>query len=282
MVAIGASLMWRLSEETREVGRLKEEAKRDQAQVVELESRNQELTRQLSNLQSERKTLGERLASSSAQLASATSDLEQSRAGLEESKNHNDELAQERVQLQGQLTNAISERGRLKQQLQRLAEENSTLKQAAGRVRERMTLLERDSRQLASQQAEQQAAPAASQGAPQTIPSVDPSAVNAPPPKIPGTFELPPIVVREDRGTASASVRGRLVEVNEPQDFVVVDKGSDEGVRAGMTFDLLRGTRAVGRATAVRVRPHLSACDIVHGQTPGPLHVGDVAVQSGL
>ena len=281
MAAIGAALVWRLSEETHEVGRLKEAVKRDQARTVELESSNQELAHQLSGLQSERKSFGERLASLNTQLVSATSDLEQSRVSLEESKHRNDALAQERAQLQEQLTEAISGRDQLTQQLQHLTQENRALQQAAGRVRDRMALLERGAQRLASQLAEEQAAPTANQSMVGTTASVDPSAVTAPPTNIPGTFELPPIVIREDRGTA-ASVRGRLVEVNGPQDFVVVDKGSDEGVRAGMTFDLHRGTRVVGRATAIRVRPHFSACEILHAQTPGPLQVGDVAVQRGL
>lgn len=79
----------------------------------------------------------------------------------------------------------------------------------------------------------------------------------------------------------SMPVRGRLVEVNEPHRFVVVDKGSMDGVRLGMTLDILRGGSTVGRATVVRVRPQLSACDVVRARTPGPLQVGDVAVQSG-
>ena len=77
------------------------------------------------------------------------------------------------------------------------------------------------------------------------------------------------------------AVRGRLMEVNETHHFVIVDKGSEDGVRIGMTFDLLRGTGLVGRATVVRLRPHLSACDVIRTKTPGPLQIGDLAVQSG-
>ena len=79
----------------------------------------------------------------------------------------------------------------------------------------------------------------------------------------------------------SMVVRGRLMEVNETHNFVIVDKGSDDGVRIGMAFDILRGTASVGRATVVRIRPHLSACDILRAKTPGPLQIGDLAVQSG-
>ncbi len=284
MAGLGVLLSQRVSEETREVARLKEEVKQGQAQVGQLESHNQELTQQLGVLQSERKSLGERIGALNAQLASATSDLEGSRVSLDEEKSRNAQLADERVRLQAQLTDAVSTRERIKKRVQLLEGENGELQQAAGRVRERMTLLERDYQQLTDRFAERATAPAAdaSPGAADTTTSIDPSATNAPPPAIPGTLELPPIVVHEDGANAAASVRRQVVDVNEPQGFVVVDQGSSEGVRVGMMFTILRGTRPVGRITAVRVRPHLSACDIVRAQTPGPLQIGDVAVQSGL
>lgn len=88
--------------------------------------------------------------------------------------------------------------------------------------------------------------------------------------------------MRKDQAAIATAVRGRLVEVNDPHNFVVVDQGSQDGVRVGMAFDIVRGTNTVGRATVVRVRPHLSACDIVRAKTPGPLQSGDLAVQAGL
>lgn len=94
-------------------------------------------------------------------------------------------------------------------------------------------------------------------------------------------MELPPIIVRKGQAGMSSAVRGRLVEVNEPHQFIVVDKGSADGVQMGMMFDIVRGAGTViGRAAVVRVRPQLSACDIVRKQTTEPLQVGDVAVQS--
>ena len=283
MAGMGGVLSQRLSEETRAVARLKEEAARSQAQAAQLESHNQELTEQLGVVQNERKSLSERVAALNAQLASATSDLEQSRVSLDDAKSRNDQLAQERAQLQTELTDAISARDQIKQQAQRLEQENDALQQTAGRVRERMALLERDYQQLADTLVSRGTAPTVDSSAvATTTASVDPSAVNNPPLAIPGAFELPPIVVREDHGDAAVSVRGRLVDVNEPQGFVVVDKGSSEGVRVGTEFEILRGTMTLGRVTVARVRPHLSACDVAHADASGPLQVGDVAVQRGL
>jgi len=37
----------------------------------------------------------------------------------------------------------------------------------------------------------------------------------------------------------------------------------------------------VGRATVIRVRPQLSACDIIRSSTTGQVQVGDLTVQNG-
>ena len=96
-----------------------------------------------------------------------------------------------------------------------------------------------------------------------------------------GTVELPPIIVRKGQAGVSPPVQGQVVEVNESHGFIVVDKGSLDGVRIGMIFTILRGGTVVGRASVVRVRPQLCASDIVRAGTPGSLEVGDVAIQNG-
>ena len=62
---------------------------------------------------------------------------------------------------------------------------------------------------------------------------------------------------------------------------MLLDKGSEDGVRPGMRFDVLRAMQPVGQVTVVRVRPQLAACDIAPAATSSLLQVGDLAVQSG-
>jgi hypothetical protein len=95
----------------------------------------------------------------------------------------------------------------------------------------------------------------------------------------PQTIELPPIVVRKDRAGVESVAQGRVVEVNEAQQFVVVDQGSQDGLLLGMTLDVVRGAARVGRVRVVRVRPQMSACDIILSDTAGALQVGDVVAQ---
>lgn len=253
--------------------------------VAELEAQNQTLTQQLDGLQGERSNLEERVTSLRTQLATVSSDLEQARKSLEEFQERYDRLTEERAKLQTDLTTVSGERDEARSQWRRLEQENAELKRSVVRLRERLTLLDRDYQQMADKLAQVEAMhDPALNPAPPVIPVVS---VPAPVPgsstssSIPGTVELPPIIVHKESAARAAAVRGRLVQVNAPHNFIIVDKGSLDGVQVGMVFDILRGATTVGRATVVRVRPQLSACDIIRAQTPSSLQVGDLAVQSG-
>ena len=277
-VALGATWLYRQLQQTKEQLRL------SQQDNVQLKGESEALTQQLNDLQAERKNLEDRISSLRSQLSSATTDLERSRVSLKELQDRYEQLSKERDQLQSQMTSVTTERDTTRQQLAHLEQDNADLERAVTHLRERLTLLDRDYRQLADKLAEIQAAPNSSLSVVSTIgPTAGmsrPSTEGSPPSAIPGTVELPPIVVRKDQAMMSMTIRGRLMEVNETHNFAIVDKGSEDGVRIGMVFDILRGMGPVGRATVVRLRPHLSACDIVRAKTTSPLQIGDLAVQS--
>ncbi|MBI3319176.1 MAG: hypothetical protein HYZ89_01120 [Candidatus Omnitrophica bacterium] len=94
--------------------------------------------------------------------------------------------------------------------------------------------------------------------------------------------ELPPIVVQDRERGVVEPIRARVIEVNPGHRFVVIDKGAVDGVGVGMAFDILRGGTKISRATVVRVRPRLAACDLVASSSPGSPQVGDSAVQLSL
>ena len=94
------------------------------------------------------------------------------------------------------------------------------------------------------------------------------------------TIELPPIVVRKDEAVSPHAIRSRVVETNRAHHFIILDKGAQDGVLTGMTFEVQRGGVKVAHVTAVRVRPQLSACEVAPSAADSPFpQVGDVAVQ---
>ena len=91
-------------------------------------------------------------------------------------------------------------------------------------------------------------------------------------------IELPPIVVQKGQAWSGTGLRARVLEVNAQHRFVVLDKGIEDGIRVGTTFSVLRGGVPVGAVVAVRIRPRLTACDVIPSRSPEPLQVGDLAV----
>ncbi len=284
-VVIGIGGVALYSGKAQEAKRLQVTLAETQNQLGNVQGENEQLKQELKRFESDKSNLEKLLTSVRGQLTASTTEVEKARESLRDFEGRFEELSQQRVELQTQLTNVTGERDDVKERLQNTEQAKGELQRAVSRMRERLTLLDRDYRQLAEKLAEAENRPntslsVVSSSAPISS-GASPSAA-APPASstIAGAVELPPIIVRKDQAGISTTVRGRVLEGSEPHNFVVLDKGSMDGVRVGMSFDLLRGSASVGRATVVRVRPQLSACDVVRGQTaPGGLQVGDTAVQ---
>ena len=80
--------------------------------------------------------------------------------------------------------------------------------------------------------------------------------------------ELPTIVVKSDTrpSVPTTLLEGKVLAVNERENFVIVDKGSTSGIKAGNTFSVLRDARRVGLLEVVETRMDISACDIKQAQ----------------
>ena len=283
LIGVGALYMGK----AKQVAQLEQAVAQARQQLNELKNQGDALKQKLSAAESNRKSLDEQNASLRKELAAAETERGNFRAELDEWKDRYKTMEQSQVALEAQVTSVTGERDAAKRDAERITNDKAELERATMRLRERLALLDRDYRQLSDQLAKLQAAPVTGVNSVSVVSAAGPvnSSASSVVPMTgtlsPGTVELPPIIVRKDQAGMSMPVRGRLVEVNDPHQFIVVDKGSQDGVRVGMVFDIVRGSATVGRATVVRVRPQLSACDIFRAKTPGPLQIGDQAVQAG-
>lgn len=252
--------------------------------LVRLEAENKGLTERLDGLEGQRKDLDHRLLGLREQLSAATAELDRSRIALKDVEDRYVRASEERAQLQTQVATLTSQREETAKQVQQLESENTQLQRTASRLRERFTLLDRDYRALAEKlSAAESARQVTIGGAPLLMDGTTPPVVGQRTETSldRGIVELPPIIVRKDQAGTSMPVRGRVIQADDTHNFVVVDKGSEDGVRAGMTLSIVRGGSTVGRVSVIRVRPHLSACDILRSSTPGPLQMGDLVVEGG-
>jgi hypothetical protein len=281
----GLGLLAVAASQFQQIRGLERTLRQSRQQAQQLEAKNLELAQHLAGLESEKKSLDERVGALRAQLTTATANLDQSRQELDGLRDRFDALEESYAKRGLQISSLTAERDELREETARLDQEKAELERSLVRMRERLTLLDRDYRQMADRVKSLEAAPRADVA---VVASAGPlpsgnggqGAAFILPTMLPGVVELPPIIVRKDQAGLPVSVRGRLVEVNDAHGFVVVDKGSTDGVRPGMTLDIVRGTSTVGQVQVVRVRPHLAACDVVRSRTSGPLQAGDSAVQA--
>lgn len=277
--------------------RLQQDVALKQQAIDELTATNDELQQRVNTIEQERRQLDGRVRELKTQLVSAHEEM----GKLKDVQLRYDILKDEKNRLEAQLGQLKQERDDSRSRLTHLEQDNEDLERAAGRLRNRLTLLDRDYQQLArkvgqlereqastpitlpetSAEPPQPTAPPAQAPAP-ISPATDPATPTAAvPPGDAQTIELPPIVVGRDAATVGAfPVRGRVVELNQAHQFVVIDQGSDAGVQTGMTFDVLHGNRTIGQAVVVRVRPRIAACDLVASSEESP-RVGDLVIQRG-
>ena len=285
---IGVVGVFFFSAQLQQVKQLEVQLVQAKQHISQLESQNQEVNQQFEILLKERKASDERMASLRTQLASTTTDLDQARQRFKELQDTYEAINTENTRAQVRLATVTSERDETKQQLRKLETDKAELQRSVTRLRERLAWLDRDHRQVVEklkqleeglthppdaetlQRSETTAGPSASSSA------VRPSAS-----AMAGTVELPPIIVHKDQAEGPLPTRGRIVEINEEHDFIIMDKGSQDGVQPGMTFNILRGNTVIGNATVTRVRPHLSACNTSRTASGSSLQAGDQIVQAG-
>lgn len=90
-------------------------------------------------------------------------------------------------------------------------------------------------------------------------------------PKAANEVELSPIIVNAqgaapavpaDMRTAKPGFEGKVMSVNEQNNFVIVDIGEKRGLRAGDTLGVYRGVDYIARLEVLQVRPDIAAADL--------------------
>ena len=299
LVLVGAAalfgfLWW---QEQQKSSSLSQQLTAAQQQLADKDAQYDQAMQQVAALKGDNKTLKDNLSSLRDQLASAQRQTEDLGLKLKAFDQEKAELTEEKTKLMARATSAAKERDELAQKVKTLDQDNTTLQRSVSRLRERLAWLDRDYRQVAEQLAKLQAERANAvnesvssysspdlSSAPTTAQLPDPAAASTVRPSASassGMVELPPIIVRKEQPAGmSAPVRGRVIDINTVHHFLVVDKGSQDGVQVGTVFNIVRGATPVGRTTVVRVRPQLSACDLPEA-TANQVHVGDLVVDAG-
>ncbi|HOW35267.1 MAG TPA: hypothetical protein PL155_02475 [Candidatus Omnitrophota bacterium] len=94
--------------------------------------------------------------------------------------------------------------------------------------------------------------------------------------------ELPPIIVSAPNPAAAVSqpsasavgIEGRVVSINTENNFIVIDRGENAGVRIGDKLSVYRGTKFIASVEVIQVRKDICAADIK--QKGAKIKAGDI------
>ncbi|MDP3143279.1 MAG: hypothetical protein Q8N14_05025 [Candidatus Omnitrophota bacterium] len=94
------------------------------------------------------------------------------------------------------------------------------------------------------------------------------------------TVQLPPIIVKaQGKGEvverAVTDKTARVISVNEPNNFVIIDSGEVAGVKVGDAFKVYRDSKEIAIIEVIQARKDISAADIK--QKTQSIQVGDLA-----
>lgn len=95
------------------------------------------------------------------------------------------------------------------------------------------------------------------------------------PMKLTTEVEIPPVVVE-----AGTQQPGQVLVVNRDFNFIVVDRGSQEGLAKGEFLFIARGGKPVARVQVEKVYDHFSACGIVEEAKTRRIMEGDSVSKS--
>ena len=87
--------------------------------------------------------------------------------------------------------------------------------------------------------------------------------------------ELPPIVVKGEDVNSLKIISGKVIALNDANNFVVINLGENQGLSIGRKLDVYHNNVSIGRIEVVQTRKNISAADIIKLDPKRKIKVGD-------
>jgi len=178
----------------------------------------------------------------------------------------------ERMKIQGELTAIKQENTTFKKELRVIV--NRKIK-----LDEKMDALQKDQTSLKDRLAEMEIILKDKTSYIEDLKKQIESAQGVPPvPERKESVELPTIIVRPQAGASTQGSQSeketKIIAINRENSFVIVDAGTERGVKVGDALHVYRDNKPIATLEAIQVRPDLAACDIK--QEIIPIAIGDM------
>lgn|SRR3989339_45461 len=231
--------------------KLKDEVSSHSVEVVEVTRENNELKVKLDILNHEKEEVDREIAYKENLVNSLSLELARSKNDKKFVADRVDKLTTENSALREQLGQLVSTKGALEKTIVRLTQEKRNIESQLGKTD---SLIQSKIDEIWE----------IKESIDQAFKSTSDKVTSS------SEVELPPIVVSAEGGPgisfnpeeASPGYDGRVVSVNEENNFVIVDIGEGSGINVGDNLSVYRDSQYIARLEVIQVRNDISAADI--------------------
>ena len=246
-----------------EIDKLKDKISKDSVELVDLKQKNQQLEMKLEGIESEKGQLDRDIYDKSEMVNRISLELARAKNDRKYEETQGAKLKEENMSLRGQLRDMTSAKNALEKSILSITQDKVKIEKKLGQTE---TVIQSKIDEIWD-----------------IKDSIDESFKQSQVdnPQSSSEVELPPIVVKTE-GQASSyapnnpptGLSGRVVSVNDENNFVIVDIGETQGIRLGDALSVYRDSKYIARLEVIQVRKDISAADIKDQWSK--VRVGDV------
>lgn len=216
------------------------------SQLAELQRKNEDLLKKSPELEKEKEELEKKLIYNERTIEILTKDLVREREDRKAALEEIEKLKEENISLKRDLELVKKIRGDLEEKLAKTQDEKQILER---KVKDMETILKDKALEMDALQKQLS----------QVI-----SSAKEVMPKEAKAVELPPIVVKSSAqpNLPTTILEGKILVVNEKENFVIIDLGASSGIKPGNKFSVIRQGNLIGSLEVIETRQDISACDI--------------------
>jgi predicted nucleic acid-binding Zn-ribbon protein len=241
---------------------MKDDLAKNAVEIVNLKQTNANLQIELDGLKQDKESVDREIQSKEELVHNLSLELARAKNDRKFVSDHVDKLSKENTQLRDQLKQLNTTKGALEKSYVRLQEDKSNIER---KLNEAETMVQTNIDEIWDIKE-----------------NVDKSFEGAKSASAPGKdIELPPIVVTSQGQNEAVETmkskpgfNGKVVSINEENNFIIVDIGQQEGVRLGDALSVYRDAQYLARLEVIQVRSDISAADIKEQWSK--IKVGDV------
>ncbi len=250
-----------------EISKLKEQLSAGSLEVIEIKQKNKSLELELESLKHDKEELEREIEFKTEMITNLSVELARAKNDKKFIADRVEKLNEENVKLREELKKLVKTNGALEKTIVKIKQEKRKIEAQLGQTEDLIQSKIDEIWQI-------------KESLDKTIREVSSKAKNA----SSGTVELAPIVVRSSSSTGTGGFvaeqptptgfNGKILSVNEPNNFVIINLGEEDGIRLGDRLSVYRDGKYIARIEVIQVRKNIAAADLKDQWTR--VRVGDV------